>query len=333
VTRLCQLLCLSGGGYLGLYTASVLAELEKASGKPLRETFDLLAGTSVGGIIALGLAAGTSAADIRDAFIENGSAIFSNLPPPQGEVARLLDLRRNFKKAKYRTEPLKAVIEDIVGANLLVGDLGQRVIVPAVNLTKGRPQVFKTPHHPTFIRDLHLKVVDVALATSAAPTFFPVHQIGGELFADGGLYANSPDFLALHEAEYFLATPVEQVRMLSIGTTTGQFSFSNATGKDLGWADWLAGQRLTSAMIASHQINTDAMLKHRLADRYLRIDQIQSREQERHLALDVATDAAKNDMLGLAEASVREFLPKAFVKTVLAHSAGQPKYYTVGGGT
>ena len=129
-----QVLCLSGGGYLGLYTAAVLAELEKISGKRLHNTFNLLAGTSVGGIIALGLAAGTSAADIRDAFIENGGAIFSELPPPQTDFCRFLDLRRNFKKAKYRSEPLRAVIEAIVGSQLLIGDLRQRTIVPSVNL-------------------------------------------------------------------------------------------------------------------------------------------------------------------------------------------------------
>ena len=75
-----QILCLSGGGYLGLYTASVLAELENQLGGPIAAYFDLLAGTSVGGIIALGLAAETPASDIKESFESNGSRIFSLKP-------------------------------------------------------------------------------------------------------------------------------------------------------------------------------------------------------------------------------------------------------------
>lgn len=77
----------------------------------------------------------------------------------------------------------------------------------------------------------------VALAHSAAPTFFPLRKIRGELFADGGLYANSPDHLALHEAEHFLEERLEDISVLSIGTTTSRFSFSNS-----GETDWSNGQ-------------------------------------------------------------------------------------------
>lgn len=72
-----QILSLSGGGYLGLYTASVLAKLEEQSGRRIVDMFDLLAGTSIGEIIALGLAAGTSAAEIRDAFFWKMAKLYS----------------------------------------------------------------------------------------------------------------------------------------------------------------------------------------------------------------------------------------------------------------
>src|SRR5262249_33903737 len=152
----------------------------------------------------------------------------------------------------------------------------------------GSPQVFKTDHHPTFVRDWRLPLVDVALATSAAPTFFPLHRIGSELFADGGLYANSPDQLALHQAEHFLEQELADISLLSIGTTTSKFSFSNAASTDLGWIGWMENQRLPRVMIAAQQLNADFMLGHRLKDRYLRIDHDQSPEQERQLALDSA---------------------------------------------
>lgn len=322
-----QILCLSGGGYMGLYTACVLASLEEHYGRPLLEHFDLVAGTSVGGIIALGLAHGTSASEIRDAFLQHGADIFTDRPPPQTKFSQTFGLRKNALKAKYDPAALRKTIVDLVGEETKMGDLKHRVMIPAVNLTKGLPQVFKTSHHSTFIRDWRLKVVDVALATSAAPTFFPLHRIGGEMFADGGLYANAPDHLALHEAEHFLGQASDTVSILSVGTTTSRFSMSNAIGVNLGWMGWMDGQRLPNVMIAAQQENTNYMMRHRLGDRYLRIDQTQSKEQERSLALDVASQTAKHDLAALAEASVRDHLGKPALPAFFDHRASAPLFF------
>jgi patatin-like phospholipase/acyl hydrolase len=322
-----QILALSGGGFLGLYTACVLAEIEQHSGRPIHSQFDLIAGTSIGGIIALGLAAGTPAATIRDAMINKGPEIFGDKPPPQTGVGRTLALRTNAFCAGYRPEPLREVIEMVVGKGRKIGDLRQRVVVPAVNLTKGAPQVFKTSHHETFVRDWRLDVADVALATSAAPTFFPLHRIGGELFADGGLYANAPDQVALHEAEHFLGWDPADVSMLSIGTTTAQFSFSNTVSADMGWMAWMEGQRLPSVMISSQQMIVQEILRHRLGERYLRIDQRQSPQQERFLALDVASPGSILDLRGLAEASAREHLAKPGLQAMLGREAPVPAFF------
>jgi patatin-like phospholipase/acyl hydrolase len=321
-----QILSLSGGGYLGLYTIEVLARIEQAIGGRVADRFDLLAGTSIGGILALGLAAGRSAEQIRDTIARLGPRVFGSDPPPQTRLGQLLELRKNPFRAKHRAAALQEAICEVVGVDTLVGDLRHRVIVPAINLTKGSPQVFKTPHHPTFVRDLNLRVVDVALATSAAPTYLPIHRIDGELFCDGGLYANAPDMIALHEAEHFLREEASNLRLLSIGTTTSRFSFSSAGGQDLGWVGWMAGARLTSVMIAAQQLNSDYMLQHRLGDRYLRIDHEQSKEQERQLGLDIATAIARQDLAGLAEASVRKYLPREPLKTMLTHRAPEPQF-------
>ena len=311
---------------MGLYSAAVLAALEEQSGEPLHRRFDLIAGTSIGGIIALGISVGKPMTDIVDAFRENGSNVFSADPVPAGGFQTKWALRKNALKAKHASENLRKVIVDIVGEETLIGDLKQRTIIPAVNLTKGSPQVFKTSHHATFVRDWQLPVVDVALATSAAPTFFPIHKIGGEMFADGGLYANSPDEIALHEAEHFLDQNTEDVHILSIGTTTSKFSFSGTVNTNLGWVGWMGGQKLPNVMIGAQQMNSDFVLRHKLGDRYLRIDQEQSAEQSKHLALDVATPEAIGDLIGLAEASVREHLPNPLLKAFLAHSAPEQDF-------
>jgi patatin-like phospholipase/acyl hydrolase len=320
-----QILCLSGGGFRGLFAAEALAGLEEASGVGLAQCFDLIAGTSIGGIIALGLAAGAPARRIADAFREHGETVFSSAPT-RGGLTALVALLGNARRARYRPEPLARLMAALVGEETKIGDLKRRVMIPAVNLTKGQPQVFKTPHHPTFVRDRRLNVVDVALATSAAPTYFPLHAIGGELFADGGLYANAPDLLALHEAEHFLGQSIDDVHILSIGTTTAQFSLAHAIGRDLGWLGWMTGQRLARTMIGAQQINTEAMFRHRLGVRFLRVDMTQSPEQAAHLALDVATPEAAQTLAGLAEAALRDHLGRPALAGILAHRASELRF-------
>ncbi|HUQ36737.1 MAG TPA: CBASS cGAMP-activated phospholipase [Aestuariivirga sp.] len=322
-----NILCLSGGGYLGLYTIAVLADLEKASGKPIAHSFDLMAGTSIGGIIALGLAAEVPVARMQTVFEKDGPKIFSKTPAPQSKFAVLRDLSRSLFSAKYKSELLRKTIAKLIGKNTTIGDLKHRVIVPSVNLTKGQPQVFKTPHLEAYKKDLKLNAVDVALATSAAPTYFPVAEIGNSLFADGGLYANSPDLLAIHEATYFLKNKEDTIHLLSIGTTTSQFSFSHALGKNLGSYEWMSEQRLVNVMISSQQLSVDYMTKHRLGDRYLRLDATQSKEQERYLALDVATDDAKKTILGLASATSQAYASNPILLDFLRYSAPKPTLY------
>lgn len=232
-----QILSLSGGGFLGLYTAAVLAELEERSGKRLNACFDLFTGTSIGGIIALGLAAGRSASEIRDAFIEHGPQIFPN-HPPKSKSAWLKRFACNVPAPLYKSGPLRETIEHIVGAGTCMSDLTRPVAIPAVSLTKGGPKVFKTGHHERFVLDWPLKLVDVALATSAAPTYFPAHRIGDELYADGGMFANSPDMIAMHEAEMFLGVHREDIHVLSVGTTTTDFAMSSELDPNMGVWGW-----------------------------------------------------------------------------------------------
>lgn len=315
-----QILSLSGGGFLGLYTAAILAEFEERSGRPLYQCFDLIAGTSIGGIIALGLAAGRPASDIRDAFVEHGSRIFPNAAP-NSKVSWLVRFARNVPKPLYSAAPLRNTIEQIVGAETRMSDLVRPVVIPSVNLTKGGPKVFKTGHHPRFVLDWRLKVTDVALATSAAPTYFPAHRIGDELFADGGTFANSPDMIALHEAEMFLSARREDIHVLSVGTTTTNFAVSSSLNPDMGVMGWMRNQRLTDVMIGSQQALIDDMMKHVLARRYLRIDRRQADEQRRELALDVATPGAIANLKSIARASFAEASGDERLRALLAHEA------------
>ena len=323
-----QVLALSGGGYLGLYTATILAELEASLGGPLlSDCFDLIAGTSVGGILALGVALGVPAGQMAKAFEERGEAIFSSRRAPSSFLASCSDLLRMSFGPKYDGIALRETIAGLVGEHTL-GDLRRPLLVPAVNMTKGGPQVFKTPHHPNFREDWKLRVTDVGMATSAAPTFFPLAPIGDEVFADGGLFANSPDVIALHEAEHFMAVPRERIRVLSVGTTTSKFSLSHTAGRNLGALGWAKRQRLLQAMIASQQQVADSMLRHGLGERYLRLDTVQSPEQVRDLALDVAHEGARRTIAGLARATHREAANNPALVEMLRHrSESRPFHY------
>ena len=317
-----QILSLSGGGFLGLYTATVLSELEERSGRPLRDCFDLIAGTSIGGIIALGLAAGRSATDIRDAFVEHGPHIFPHARP-KTRMAWAYRFARNVPAPLYSPDPLRRTIESIVGSEALMSDLVRPVVIPSVNLTKGGPKVFKTGHHERFVLDWRLKVVDVALATSAAPTYFPAHRIGDELFADGGMFANSPDMIAMHEAEMFLGARREDMQVLSVGTTTTDFAMSSALAPNMGVMGWMRNQRLTDVMIGSQQALINDMMRHVLGDRYLRIDRRQGDEQRRELALDAATPAAIANLQSIALATFAEVSGNPRLREFIAHDAPQ----------
>jgi predicted acylesterase/phospholipase RssA len=196
-----HVLALSGGGFRGLYTATVLKHLEAQLGAPLASRFDLICGTSAGGLLALGVAAEIPAAGLQAMFQEHGGRIFNS----RGGLRRLLGGLK--VAAKHSPDGLRGVLEEMFG-ELTIGDLKHRVLIPSVNYSKGSGQFFKTPHAPQFSQDHVHKLVDVGMATAAAPTYFPLHQIGEEgVFADGGLVGNSPGLFGLHEAHHVLKVP------------------------------------------------------------------------------------------------------------------------------
>ena len=303
-----QALALTGGGYRGLFTARVLDVMEKEVGHPIARRFDLVCGTSIGGIIALAAAFEVPMAKVVKVFVEHGPSIFPLYKKPSHAAAKAWDLWVHRSKPRYRTEPLRAVITKLIPENALIGDALHPLAIPAVNVTEGKPQVFKTRHFQEWNRDWKLKAVEVALATAAAPTFFELAKISDSLYADGGLFANAPDLVAQHEAEHFFNVPKDAFRLLSIGTTTQKYSISHAAGREFRILDWMSEQRLFNVIISSQQQLVDQLVAHRLGSNYLRIDQVPSNEQAQDLGLDVTTDAARSTLLALAEKSVTDIL-------------------------
>jgi len=318
-------LSIAGGGFLGLFSAFFLSEAERALGEPLASRFDLIAGTSIGGITALAVAAEIPLAQVVSLFEQQGPEIFSNRPAPQSPWGRFRDLTRSVAGPKYRAGPLRQAVEDLFGADRLLGDLQHPVVVPALNMTQGSTKVFKTAHHPHFFNDWRLTVVDVAMATSAAPTFFPIARVADELYVDGGLFANAPDLVAYHELNQFLGAKTSEIRLLSVGTTTAKYSLAHEDGVEYGAYKWMLDARLISTMLSAQQQLTEFMMRHILGDRFIRIDKGQAKEQERFLKLDSASPATIKELRGLAAAAWRE--QGHALTNVLTHRAQPAAFY------
>lgn len=183
-----------------------MARLERdfLGGESIGKYFDLIAGTSTGGLIALCLASGKTAQDAFDLYRTQGSAIFQPIS------WRVL-------KAGFATEPLHSAVRGVLGDRVL-GDASSRLCIPAVNARRAEPSIFKTPHHPDYEFDTTERMIDVALATTAAPTFFQPHATADYVLLDGGLIANNPVMVALVDALSCFDIDRRQVRILSIGT-------------------------------------------------------------------------------------------------------------------
>ncbi|MET4312556.1 CBASS cGAMP-activated phospholipase [Bradyrhizobium sp. RT4b] len=322
-----QILALSGGGYRGLFTSSVLTRLEEQAARPLHQCFDLIAGTSVGGIIALGLAMGKKAEDIRQMFLDHGEEIFPRGEVPTSWFGRKRARAFEWYHPKYDGTVLRTRIEGVLGADTKLGDAKTRVLIPTVNMTKGSVQMFKTAHNPKLMTDHMLKAVDVAMATSAAPLYFPMAEVGNSHFIDGGVVANAPDLCALHEAVQFLDQKIEDVSIMSIGTTTSKFSLPTSAGREFGQRDWLKNDRLSSTVISSQQQLVDFMLKHQLRERYVRLDEEPSAEQTSDLGMDLATESRRKTLLGLADSCYQRLCNDSRVKDMLAHQPPAPTFH------
>lgn len=196
-----------------LFTAHVLARLEEDLEIDIRDSFDLITGTSAGGIIALALGAGLRPAEIVEHYTKLARTVF----PRRRRAAWRLPARAI--RPTYRQGPLREALTEILGERTLLNS-EKRLLVPSWDLHNGNVHIFKTPHHPRLRRDWRIRMVDVALATSAAPTFLPAAEIDGHRLVDGGIWANNPSVLGIGEAVSMLEVPLGAISVLNIGTTT-----------------------------------------------------------------------------------------------------------------
>ena len=213
-----RILCIDGGGILGTFPAALLAELEQRLDHPIGSYFDLIAGTSTGGIVAIALSLGHRASEILDLYESRGPEIFGqDRDAPFSSAARKLRALRWIFRHKYDSDALRSALREVFG-DRRIGEARTRLIIPAWNPVARSVYLYKTAHHPRLETDYRSSAVDAALATSAAPTCFRHHITRHDVgLVDGGIWANNPTAIATVEAITLLKWPRESLHVLSLG--------------------------------------------------------------------------------------------------------------------
>ena len=252
-----RILSIDGGGIRGLIAARILDDIEDKAGVPISQLFDVVVGTSTGGLLALALSAPKAGAEGQPRYTagelvsfykEHGPRIFSPVL-----WRRLLPFVRN---APYRPDNLEAVLHEYFGETTLSQAVVE-VAVTAYDIENRYPMVFTRREARALnaskekIDDYRMK--DLARATSAAPTYFPPARIFAEpnrkeernpkALIDGGVFANNPSVAALVLAIKALATESwPQFVLVSIGTGSCVELYSYHHAKD--WGLWNWGKRI-----------------------------------------------------------------------------------------
>jgi uncharacterized protein len=249
-----RILSIDGGGIKGVFPASFLATIEEELPQPIGEYFDLIVGTSTGGIIAIGLGLGFSASELLDFYLKLGPDVFAG--------NRILKFFRWFGIAKYNPQLLEEKLVKKFG-DRKIGESKTRLVIPSMNLTTLDVHIYKTSHHERLMKDYRRPVVEAAMATAAAPTFFPSYKSAqGIPFIDGGLWANNPMAVAAVEALTILGWEAKEVRMLSIGCTQAPPGIHWAQRFSLGLVYW--GFKAKDAFMGGQASGALGMAQHLL---------------------------------------------------------------------
>lgn len=328
-----KVLAIDGGGIKGLYSAKILslfeAELQRKHGNNARivDYADLICGTSTGGLIALALALRIAAEKICEFYEKRGPEIF------RGSHTLAARLRQTLFGGKFSDGPLRRALEDMFGESTM-GDSHCLLCIPTFDFTRGTYEVFKFDHpEGKLCRHNLIPMVDVALATSAAPTFFPLAQISQEnnaQYVDGGVWANNPSLVALTEALWHFVGPdkkYSRVNLLSIASLNGLCGkppIANRRRSFLTWAPDLFDLSLTGQSEFSDVFLTMLQKQGALNLTYSRVPgAVVGKEHMPYIQLDIATPRA----FALMKQFATEMYHEVRKKPALAEFFETPKTY------
>jgi patatin-like phospholipase/acyl hydrolase len=224
-----RVLSIDGGGIRGIIPALVLAEVEQRSGKRAYELFDLIAGTSTGGILACALCAPDPlpADQLVALYADEGPNIFDR------SLWQRIRSANGLLDEKYDATALDRALERFLSDKRLA-ETKPDLLVPAYNMGDPGPYFFKSRKAREEGEDFPLS--EVARATSAAPTYFEPLELGSQTLVDGGVFAANPAMCAFAEVMRF--QPAADVVLLSLGTGQRTRKRRFADVKDWGLIEW-----------------------------------------------------------------------------------------------
>lgn len=238
-----KILSLDGGGIRGLITAIGLRELESKVGKPLNKVFDLVAGTSTGGIIACGISKGIDVDEVVNLYLERGKDIFpSSLSRNWSRVSRLIS--DGVSAPKYDGKGLEKVLKDTFHTTVFGSLKVKPTLITTYDVFGREATVLKN----TNTEHQSLRVWEIAKATSSAPTYFPAHMLeieGVDLpLVDGGVVANNPTACAIAEAVRIqahgnAAADLSNIVVASFGTGETTRPITPEQAKEWGATEWV----------------------------------------------------------------------------------------------
>jgi patatin-like phospholipase/acyl hydrolase len=270
-----RILSFDGGGIRGVLTAVLLNRLLREYPALLQDRADtvtMFAGTSTGGILALGVAAGFTPAQIRDFYVTNGKLIFDS-----SWLHDVVELG-GLSGSKYDNVNLKQILQETFGA-LKLKDLKPRVLISSFSLDNQSPDPSKRTWKPKFFHnfpgadsDGESLVVDIAMSTSAAPTYFPSYGV----YIDGGVIANNPSLAAVAQAldernQASERTTLDAIKLLSVGTGAS-LQYVEGQNHDWGDAQWI--KPILNVMMDGSVGVADFQCRQLLGARYCRLEPI-----------------------------------------------------------
>jgi len=231
-----RILSIDGGGIRGIIPASTLVALEQQLGRPVRECFNFLAGTSTGALIAAAAAAGVPATRILDIYVQRAGEIFT----PGKFIA---DIKRLISGYMYDPENIRRVLDSEFGTarGWKLNDSPVRLLITAKGIDT-HPWYFVQDTSRNARTTGTLGLIDCAVASAAAPTYFSpwTIQIGGRkvVLVDGGVgVTGNPVYQACVEAFYYDDFTPADTRVVSLGTGTFAAGDRIPSGL-LGWLQW-----------------------------------------------------------------------------------------------
>ncbi|RDZ28289.1 patatin-like phospholipase family protein [Lysobacter silvisoli] len=307
-----RILSLDGGGIRGLVSCLWLDGVEHAlqrAGKPdLRGSFDLVAGSSTGAIVAAGLAVGLAPAAMADLYRDHRHAIFPGMAQRLWTRAGQL-LEVGVSAPKYDARGLEDVLRAVFGETRL-GQAQLPLMITAYDTISRAPVLFKSfkPEH----QDLPLW--EVCRASSAAPTYFPAHAMQVEgvdcALIDGGVVANNPTACAIAEALRKDAQ-VDNSRdlvVLSVGTGERTRSIPLAAARAWGALEWAVP--IIDVLFDGNTDSVDYIARQLVGDGYFRM------QEHLHIGLDDLDDTSATNLIAL-EFMAKEYLGKPGTQQML----------------